>query len=87
MGDRLLALSAEARVPVTSPLRIARTGVAVFTDAGTAYMARDGLGDATWDRSVGVGFFVTATVFSMRLDVAHGVGAGTRAHFALGFAF
>jgi outer membrane protein assembly factor BamA len=87
MGDRLAAASGELRVPITSPLRIARTGVAVFTDAGTTYSAADSLGQTRWDRSVGAGFFVTATVFSARVDVAHGMGAGTRAHLTLGVRF
>ena len=87
VGDRLLAASAEVRVPITSPLRIARTGVALFTDTGTVYGADERLADARWDRSLGAGFFVTAPVVSIRVDVAHGVDAGTRGHFTLGLAF
>jgi outer membrane protein assembly factor BamA len=87
MGDRLVAASAEVRMPITSPLRIARTGVALFTDAGTLYGVDERLADARWDRSVGAGFFIIAPVVSMRLDVAHGLDAGTRAHFTLGLAF
>jgi outer membrane protein assembly factor BamA len=87
MADRLVAASAELRMPITSPLHIARTGVALFTDGGATYSAHEPLGEARWDKSVGAGFFVTAAVLSMRLDVAHGLGAGTRAHFTLGVAF
>jgi outer membrane protein assembly factor BamA len=87
MGDRLAAASAELRMPISSPLRIARTGVALFTDAGTVYGSHERLADSRWDRSVGAGFFVVAPVVSMRLDVAHGLDAGTRAHFTLGLAF
>ncbi len=87
MGDRLVAGSAEVRMPITSPLRIARIGVALFTDAGTVYGADERLADTRWDRSVGAGFFINAPVVSMRLDVAHGLDAGTRAHFTLGLAF
>ena len=87
IGDRLAAASAELRMPITSPLRVARTGIAVFTDAGTVYGADESLTNATWDRSVGAGFFVTAPVLSMRIDVAHGIDAGTRAHFTFGLAF
>jgi outer membrane protein assembly factor BamA len=87
MGDRLVAGSAEVRMPIASPLRTARPGVAVFTDAGTVYGAGERLTQARWDRSVGAGFFVTAPVVSLRLDVAHGLGAGTRAHVTLGVTF
>jgi outer membrane protein assembly factor BamA len=87
MGDRLTAGSAELRMPFTSPLRVARTGVAVFADTGTAYEAGGQLSDAPWDTSVGAGVFVTAPILAMRLDVAHGFDGGTRVHFGLGLAF
>jgi outer membrane protein assembly factor BamA len=87
MGDRLTAGSAELRMPFTSPLRVARTGVAVFTDTGTAYAAGGRLSDARWDTSAGAGVFVTAPIIAVRLDVAHGVDAGTRVHFGLGLSF
>jgi outer membrane protein assembly factor BamA len=87
MGDRLTAGSAELRMPFTSPLRVARTGVAVFADTGTAYEAGGRLSDARWDASVGAGVFVTAPILAMRLDVAHGFDGGTRVHFGLGLAF
>ena len=73
-------------MPITSPLRIARIGVALFTDAGTVRRGRAAgrraLGQERWCR-----IFINAPVVSMRLDVAHGLDAGTRAHFTLGLAF
>jgi outer membrane protein assembly factor BamA len=87
MGDRLVAGSAEVRMPFNSPLRLARTGVALFTDAGAVYGADERLADAHWDRSIGAGVFIIAPVISFRLDVAHGLDAGTRAHVTLGLAF
>ena len=86
-GDRMVAGAAELRVPFTSPLRVARTGLAVFVDAGTVYGTGESLERARWDRGVGAGFFVTAAMFSARVDVAHGIGGGTRAHWSLGLAF
>jgi outer membrane protein assembly factor BamA len=87
MGDRLTAGSTELRMPFTSPLRVARTGVAVFADTGTTYGARSHLSDAHWDTSVGAGVFLTAPIVALRLDVAHGFDAGTRVHFGLGLSF
>jgi outer membrane protein assembly factor BamA len=87
MGDRLAAASAEVRMPINSPLRLARTGVALFADAGTVYGADERLADARWDRSLGAGVFIIAPVISFRLDVAHGLDGGTRAHFTLRFGF
>ena len=49
--------------------------------------ADERLADARWDRSVGAGAFIIAPMVSFRLDVAHGLDAGTRAHFTLAFAF
>ena len=51
MGDRLAAASAEVRMPITSPLRIARTGMAVFTDAGTVLLR----GRDAWRHAHGTG--------------------------------
>ncbi len=87
MGDRLLAGSAEIRVPLSTPRRITRLGVAVFADAGTVYGAHDTLDDTTWDRGFGAGVFIQGPLLGMRLDVARGVGSGTRVHFNLGATF
>ena len=86
-GDRLLAGSAELRIPLSAPRRLRRLGVAVFADAGTVYGVDDRLEDARWDRGFGAGVFVQAPVVGMRLDVARGVGSGTRVHFTLGTTF
>ncbi len=86
-GDRLLAGSAEVRVPLSSPRKIARLGVAVFADTGTVYGAHESLDDAGWDRGFGAGVFVQGPIVGMRLDVARGVGSGTRVHFNLGATF
>jgi hypothetical protein len=74
-------------MPLTSPLRVARTGIAVFVDAGTVYGARESLEHARWDRGVGAGFFVTAPMLSARVDVARGIHGGTRAHWSFGLTF
>ena len=38
-GDNLAAVSAELRIPITSPLSVGRFGVKAFVDAGTVYGA------------------------------------------------
>jgi len=87
MNDRLVAGSAELRMPISSPLSIARAGIAVFTDSGTVYGAGEELAHTRWNESIGAGFFITAPILSLRLDVAHGFDAGTRAHFTFGVSF
>ena len=37
VGDTMVATSAELRIPLTSPLHVAKFGTSVFIDAGTAY--------------------------------------------------
>lgn len=86
-GDRLAAASAEVRMPISSPLRLGRAGIAMFADTGATSEAGTSLGDARFDTGVGGGFFVSALMFSLRVDVAHGIGGGTRAHVTLGAAF
>jgi outer membrane protein assembly factor BamA len=87
-GDNLAAFSAEVRVPVTSPLNLSRLGVKAFLDYGTVYAHGEKLADQTFDRGVGAGVFLTATVIRMGLDVAWPKGGDTpRWHFALGVTF
>ena len=87
VGDRLAAVSGELRIPVSSPMRIGRAGLAAFVDSGSTYAAGESLSRARFETGVGGGFFVTATVFSFRVDVAKGLDAGTRAHVAVGLTF
>ena len=86
-GDRLLAGSAEIRVPLSTPRRLTRLGVAVFADTGTVYGAGDPIDGALWDTGVGAGVFMQAPLIGLRLDVARGLGSGTRVHFSLGTTF
>jgi outer membrane protein assembly factor BamA len=69
-GDNLVALSAEVRVPLTSPVHVGRFGVKGFVDAGTVYGAGYKLADQPFDRGIGGGVFFTATVIRAGVDVA-----------------
>lgn len=87
-NDNLAALSAEVRIPVTSPLSIGRFGVKAFVDAGTAYAFGDKLKDQThFDRGIGAGAYFHLTVLSLSLDVARSREGNTRFHFGLGVTF
>lgn len=86
-GDRLLTGSAEVRLPISSPLRIGRVGVALFADTGTAYAAREPLENARFDTALGAGVFFQIPLIAFRVDVARGLGASTRAHVTLGVTF
>lgn len=82
--DNLVALSAEYRVPTSSPLSVGRAGVRLFVDAGAAYPAGARLAAQPLDVGYGAGVFVNATVFSLSLDIARRETGGVRAHFGMG---
>lgn len=87
-NDNLAAVSAELRIPVTSPLSIGRFGVKAFVDAGTAYPFGEKLKDQNrLDRGIGAGVYLHLTVVSMSLDVARSREGNTRFHFGLGVTF
>jgi outer membrane protein assembly factor BamA len=86
-GDTLVAGTVEIRSPFTSPVSIGKFGLRVFADAGTVYDKGQRYKDHTLKQGYGAGLFVTAAVFHLNLDVAHGKGAGTRVHFGGGISF
>lgn len=86
-GDTLVAGSIELRVPLNSPLRVARVGVNAFWDVGTAYEKGSRLADQPLYKGFGGGGWITITALRLGLGVAHGVGSGTRFTFAGGLTF
>lgn len=87
-NDNLAALSAELRIPVTSPMSIGRFGVKAFIDAGTAYPFGEKLQDQShFDRGIGAGAYWHLTVLAVSLDVARSREGNTRFHFGLGVTF
>lgn len=87
VGDTVATSSAELRVPLSSPLRVARLGVSVFVDAGAAGPHGTRLADQPVHVGAGAGVWVTATLFRIGLSVAHGRHADTRVNFGLGVTF
>jgi outer membrane protein assembly factor BamA len=87
VGDTMVATSAELRIPLTSPLHIAKFGASVFMDAGATYDKGQRFADQRLKRGVGGGVWMTAALFRISLMVAHGIGAGNRVHFGAGLTF
>ncbi|HUK34424.1 MAG TPA: BamA/TamA family outer membrane protein [Vicinamibacterales bacterium] len=87
VGDTLVSGTAEIRAPLTSPLSIGKAGVSAFVDIGTIYDKGQHLEDQHFDRGFGGGVWFAATVIHLNLDVAHGVGVGTRVHFGTTLSF
>jgi outer membrane protein assembly factor BamA len=86
-GDGLALVSAEARVPLTSPLSVGRFGVKAFVDAGTTWDAGTRLRDRRFERGVGGGVFFAATIVTANVDVAWPETGKPRVHAALGVQF
>jgi outer membrane protein assembly factor BamA len=86
-GDSLAAVSAEVRLPLTSPLNFGRFGVKGFVDAGTAWASGTRLADQRFERGIGGGIFLGGTGFMLDLDVAWPEEGTPRVHFGLGVSF
>lgn len=87
VGDVTAAGTIELRVPVNSPLSIGKVGVRAFIDAATVYDAGSRLRDQRFDRGIGGGVWVAATVMRFALDVAHGSNGDTRVQLSSGLLF
>lgn len=87
-GDKRFLWSGELRVPFTTPLSSARTGVVAFIDGGAVAPFSGSLGHARTERGIGAGLFLVAAVVRLNVDVAHSLdGRGTRVQFGTGFSF
>jgi outer membrane protein assembly factor BamA len=87
VGDTAVTGSAEFRVPLSSPLSVARVGISIFVDAGTAYDEGQRFADQPIHVGIGAGGWLTATVFRLGVSVAHGRHADTRVNFGVGMGF
>jgi hemolysin activation/secretion protein len=83
-GDSMAAISAEVRVPVTSPLSNARMGVKAFADAGAAWMADASIRKQQFDRGVGAGVFLGWASVTATADIAWPERGRPRVHVQLG---
>lgn len=86
-GDNMTAAAIELRVPVSSPMGIARAGFSVFTDIGTVWEHGTKLADARMRRGAGAGVFLLASLFQLNFDVAVRQGGGARVHLSTGLQF
>ena len=83
-GDIMAAVSAEVRVPLTSPLRIGRFGVRGFIDAGAAWPNGESIQDQQFDRGIGGGVYFGLPALMFDLDVAWPESGNPRVHFGMG---
>jgi outer membrane protein assembly factor BamA len=81
VGDTLVSASMELRLPLTSPLSVGKFGVSAFVDAAAIYDKGARLYSQPFERGVGGGLWMAATVFRLNAYLAHGLGGSTRAQF------
>jgi outer membrane protein assembly factor BamA len=86
-GDTRVTGTLELRLPVSSPLSVAKTGFSVFVDAGKAYDKGVRFDDVRLETGVGVGAWLSATIVQAGVAVAHGRGGDTRVNVSLGLTF
>jgi outer membrane protein assembly factor BamA len=86
-GDTRVTGTLEVRLPVSSPLSVAKTGVSVFVDAGKAYDKGVRFDDVRLETGVGIGAWLSATIVQAGVAVAHGRGGDTRVNVSLGLTF
>ena len=86
-GDRMLALSAEFRLPLNSPVNSGRFGVKTFIDYGTSWLADQRLRDQTFDRGIGTGVYFGIGPLMTDVAIAWPREGSPRGHFSLGLTF
>lgn len=86
-GDSMAALSAEVRVPLTSPLSTGRFGVRAFVDADTTWNAEARLADQRFDRGIGGGLYLAAAPVTASVDLAWPERGKPRVHVGVGLGF
>src|SRR2546423_14724242 len=80
VGDTLVTGTIELRVPLTSPLRIAKVGVSAFVDAAKTYDKSQRFDDERFERGVGGAVWFSVAFLRLNVAVAHGIGGSTRGH-------
>ena len=85
-GDNAAGASVSLAYPFGSPLAIVRHGVRTFVDWGTVYDAGTKVGDATFDRGIGVGWFANLMAVNAYVDAGRANGAW-RVHVRFGTGF
>ncbi len=86
VGDNAAGASVTLARPFGSPLDVVRHGLRAFVDWGAVYNAGTKLGDATFDRGAGIGWFANLMAVNAYVDVGRGNGEW-RVHVRFGTGF
>lgn len=87
VGDSIALASLELRVPLTPLSAYYRYGVNVFMDSGAVFDYDTDLGDADFHYGAGVGAWIFAAIFGLKVELAHDLDDSMRFHFSTGFRF
>ena len=85
-GDNAAGASISLARPFGSPLDVVRHGLRTFVDWGAVYDAGTNVGDASFDRGAGLGWFANVMAINAYIDVGRGNGQWRmHARFGTGF--
>jgi hypothetical protein len=87
VGDSMMAVATELRLPLNSPMGVGKSGLTLFTDVGATWDHGTKLDAAEWHRGAGVGWFLLASVFQFNAEVGVREGGGVRLHVRTGMQF
>ena len=86
-NDNMAAVSAELRVPLSSPLSFGRLGVKGFIDAGTTWSVDQRLSSRPFDHGIGGGVYAGVAAFMINVDVAWPEEGKPRVNVGMGVTF
>jgi len=88
IGDNIVLLAAEWRVPLTPPVPVGLVGLNLFFDSGAVYDYGTPLREARFKSGVGGGIYFFVAFVGLQIDVAYGLESEEfHFHFSTGFRF
>jgi outer membrane protein assembly factor BamA len=88
IGDNIVLLATELRIPITPPAPVGLVGLNFFFDSGAVYDHGTSLRKARFRNGVGAGVYFFAAFIGIQVDVAYGLASEElHFHFSTGFRF
>ena len=88
IGDNLVLLATELRVPITPPAPVGLVGLNFFFDSGAVYDHGTSLRKARFRNGVGAGVYFFAAFIGIQIDAAYGLASEElHFHFSTGLRF
>jgi outer membrane protein assembly factor BamA len=88
IGDNLVLLATELRIPITPPAPVGLVGLNFFFDSGAVYDHGTSLRKARFRNGVGGGVYLFVAFIGFQVDAAYGLAnEELHFHFSAGFRF